>query len=174
MRIDESAELATAAARVEESTFALLGGWAPSIPEPSAKVLVAEHALHHAWHASLWRERAPLVAPSVGAPPARGVASVQALVDELAHDADRGTVDRLVAVYEVLADARRRAYETAFAACSEASDGPTIRVLTLILADQAADGGRGRALLAALAAGSDDARERAAEARGRLGVTPRG
>jgi hypothetical protein len=167
MRLAEAARVATTAARLEEATFALLGGWVPTVPEPAARALLAEQSLHHAWHASLWRDRVPVAA---GLVPAEGDGAPAALDDLLAITGSvaaaglEGTVERLAAAHLVLADPRLAAYRALLDGASAASDGPVVRALELILADQERDRRAGAGLLAALAGGTDPVVLRAAVA----------
>lgn len=170
MKLAETARVTAAAAGLEEATFVLLGGWAPSIPDPAAKVLVAEHALHHGWHAALWRERIPEAMGLVADPAPEGdpFERLSAIVDLVASDSESGTVERLVGVYLVLAETRLETYQALLGSASDASDGPVIRALTLILADQTRDLQAGLELLASLAVGSETTRGQVEAARRRL------
>jgi hypothetical protein len=138
----ETARVAQAGAQLEEATFGLLGAWMPSVPEPEAKVLIAEHALHHAWHASLWRALIPEAIGLVVAAIEGGegpFARELALVEALAGEAFEGTFERLRAVHGLFGQLRREAYGTLLESLTSASDGPVIRALTLISADQERD-----------------------------------
>ncbi len=151
MKLAEALGVATIAAALEEATFALLGAWVPTVFEPPARVQLAEQALHHAWHASLWRALVPV---AVGLEPAAGsdlaLRPAFELVRELAGNDPVGTRRRLQAVHVSLADARLGAYRTLQAACSQASDGPVIRGLSLVVEDQERDRQVGVALLGSL------------------------
>jgi hypothetical protein len=168
VNLGETARVAEAAAQLEEATFALLGAWVPSEPDPAAKALLAEHALHHAWHSSLWRERVPDGVGVQAEPAKQGespISRVVAILGSLAAQDPGGrpqrsapqstTTERLVGVYAVLAEARRGAYRDLMASLSAASDGPLIRALTLIVDDQERDRRAGVDLLESMTEPSD-------------------
>ncbi len=156
MNLAETARVAAAAAALEQATFELLGGWVSSVPEPGARVLLAEHALHHAWHAGIWRERVPeavgldVAGVELAGGPQPLVATLLADVAALSGGGRTDTVERLTAACVVLAGDREAAYEALRLACSPASDGPVLRALTLVTDDQRRDRAEAMALLAAL------------------------
>jgi hypothetical protein len=152
VNLAETARVTRAGAQLEDATFGLLGAWVPSVPEPAAKVLLAEHALHHAWHASLWRERVPDLDGLVREPTAvtdTPFARELAFVEELARDGPVDTPERLRAVHAVFAPLRLESYGALLAMLAAPSDGPVIRALTLIVADQERDRRAGEELLLA-------------------------
>ncbi len=52
----------TESARAAEMRLsALLGGWVPRVVPASAKLLLARHARHFAWHAELWDGLVPVL-----------------------------------------------------------------------------------------------------------------
>jgi hypothetical protein len=151
---------------LEERLFEILGGWVPEVPEPEAKLLLAGDSQHHAWHASLWRDRLPalreldvdeLVAPSRPA--------LSALVAALS--ASPTTVEKLAGVYRVVLPHQVAAYQRHLDAASAVTDGPTIRALRLVLADELADW-RGGEFLLQQALGSAEDVQRASAHQGRL------
>lgn len=156
MNLAETARVTSAAAALEQATFELLGGWVSSVPEPAARVLLAEHALHHAWHARLWRERVPeavgldLAGGQMSDGPQPLIVTLLARVAELSGEGPVNTVDRLTATSVALAGDRAAAYEAVRLACSPASDGPVLRVLTLVTEDQRRHRAEAVALLAGL------------------------
>jgi len=87
----------------EQQVFSLLGGWVPEIPEPDAKLLVAEHADHAGWRAQRWFELLPTAPPGADVLVVGPGAVVEALarLDEVA-DGTPPTVVRLAAAYRVL------------------------------------------------------------------------
>jgi hypothetical protein len=167
MKLAETLGVATTAAELEEATFALLGAWVPTVPEPAVRVLLAEQALHHAWHASLWRAVVPV---AVGLEPAAGgdvgLRPAFELVRSLTGDDPVGSVGRLTGAHVTLADARLAAYRALWAAVSTASDGPILRTLSLVIDDQERDRRAGLALLASLRSLPDDGLPDAGAARG--------
>ena len=131
---------------LEERLFETLGGWVPDVAEAKVKVHLAACSHHHAWHAALWRERLPelreMVAEGFVAPPG---ARESAFVDALA--AASTTVEKLVGVYRVALPRQFGVYTRHRAEASAITDGPTIRALDLVLADQVADWCAGEVLI---------------------------
>jgi hypothetical protein len=133
---------------LEERLFEILGAWVPSVAEPAVKVHLAAGSHHHAWHGALWRERLPELRdmPSeafVVAPGKRQAVFVDALA------AAATTVERLVGVYRVALPRQVATYSRHRANASPITDGPTIRALDLVLADQLADWRAGEVLVQA-------------------------
>ncbi|MDQ1366690.1 MAG: hypothetical protein QOE57_2732 [Acidimicrobiaceae bacterium] len=123
---------------LEERLFETLGAWVPLVAEPEVKLRLAADSHHHAWHASLWRERLPelrefeaeqFVVPS-GPPVEAFMAGLGSLPT---------TIDKLVGVYRVLLPRLVGTYQRHLERASEVTDGPTIRALRLVLADDLAD-----------------------------------
>lgn len=128
-------------AAIEEATFALLGGWVRSTPEPGPKLLFAEQSHHHAWHAELWRERGPVV-PGMAVPAPLGIDAFFAAAGDLV-----ATPERLVAAFLVLGRRMVAEYRAALGAASAITDGPMARGLFLVLADAERDLAAGEDLL---------------------------
>ncbi|MDQ6616771.1 MAG: hypothetical protein M3083_18995 [Actinomycetota bacterium] len=152
---------------LEERLFEILGAWVPSVPEPEVKLRLAADSHHHAWHASLWRQRLPqlhelpteqLVAPAADRPGL--VAMMTAL------QSSPTTIEKVAAVYRVVLPHQVDAYQRHLERASALSDGPTIRALQLVLADELADWRAGECLIHDLMAfASDVARASAHQAR---------
>ena len=113
---------------LERRLFEVLGAWVPSVPEPEVKVLLRAQSHEHAWHADLWDDlvEAGRAVPSTG----DGLAGV---VDAVAAPA--GTAERLAGMYRVLLPRLVDAYGGLSDAAVPASDGPLVRALGLMLAD---------------------------------------
>jgi len=173
--IEESGRRIGHHAWIEMRLFETVGGWVASVPELEAKPVLAAQSHHHAWHAELWHGLLPslpgvrtadLIAPADDA--------AQTLVDALAAPpGEGGTVDRLVGLYRVTLPALVATYTDHLDRTSPVADGPTIRALRLVLADEEDDRRAGDALLDALLTGPDeraraDARE--AELRALVGL----
>jgi len=131
---------------LEERLFETLGGWAPSVTEAGVKLHLDADSHHHAWHASLWRQRLPalrelpseeFVAPASPA--------AEALVAALHMSST--TIERLVGIYRVLLPRQVARYQRHRERASAITDGPTIRALDLILADELDDWRRGEFLV---------------------------
>ena len=142
---------------LEERLFETLGGWVTTVPEPEAKLHLEADSRHHAWHASLWRERLPALADF---PPERFVAPPSPQVDAFMATlrASSGTVERLVGVYRVFLPRQVAAYHHHRERASAITDGPTIRALDLVLADELNDWRRGEYLVQSLLRDADDVR----------------
>ena len=59
--IVEWARRTESARAIEMQLAALLGGWVPRITPAGAKLLLARHARHFAWHAELWDSVVPVL-----------------------------------------------------------------------------------------------------------------
>jgi hypothetical protein len=134
---------------IEMRAFEILGAWTASVPDPAVKTVLATHSRQHGWHAGLWHDLLPMIGESgvdsLIAPPNRGlVAFVDALASAEAADL---TIERLVGAYRVLEPRSVSTYRDHLEHTSPISDGPTIRVLRLVLADQLAHWHEGEALL---------------------------
>lgn len=162
---------------IETRLFEVLGRWSQLVPEPRARALLARQSRHHAWHAELWHDLLPalphlsgadLVAPN---DTTEAAAAALAALDELEppgegerlvegpapHDAAPDADDDPAAALAVLTVVHREVLPRVRAAYDEhldhttpVTDGPTIRVLRLVLADLAEDAAAGDELIAAL------------------------
>jgi hypothetical protein len=107
----------------------------PSTPEPGVKLLLARQSAHHGWHAQLLEQCLPSTKDhdpeAVTAPPSRGIAT---LLDAVA--ATPGTLERLVAVYQVLTPEKIAAYERHLDAANPVADGAVRRTLRIVLTDE--------------------------------------
>jgi hypothetical protein len=124
---------------VEQRLFEVLGGLVRTGGSPRVAMVALAHASHHAWHAELWRARIPILAHlavgSLVVPPSAEVA------DALEGPGESSMVYRVVlpGLVEVYARHLDRARPVA--------DGPVIRALELVLADERRDLSEGQALL---------------------------
>ena len=129
---------------LERRCFELQGGWVADTPEPAVKATLAEQCYHHAWHAEVWEARFP-----AGYGHDLDVATVPAsdgLADALAALADApGTLERLLGFHRVLQPRKIAAYDHLRADANPVSDGPVLRWLDLVVADEVADWRRGEA-----------------------------
>jgi hypothetical protein len=147
--LEESARRIGHHAWIELRLFELLGAWVTAIPELEAKAVVAAQSYHHAWHAELWHGLLPSV-PHLHAPdlvvPAGPATAEQ--IDSLA--AAMGTVERLAGLYDVVLPGLIAAYTDHLDRTTPVTDGPTIRALRLVLADEEEDQRTGEGLLRSL------------------------
>ena len=169
--LQEAAARATRNRWVESRLFELLGAWVSSVPEVEVKSRLATHSLHHGWHAELWRDLVPVgaAAPAAPALPVRpGEDGLVRLLDALGGDqCPPSTLEKLVAVYRVVAPRLVVAYRGQLESARPLADGPTMRWLKHILVDEVEAWQEGERLLQSLVQGPADA-ERAARQQGRL------
>ena len=137
---------------LERRRFEVLGRDAASVPEPEAKVLLATHARHHAWHARLWEAHLPRRSgPGTTGLVVPGDAGLRACLDAPGEpDAELITIDRLAAAYRVVATRAISAYGRHLERASTVSDAALVRTCRLVLADQLEDWRQGEALLQSL------------------------
>ena len=137
---------------IEMRLFEALGGWVATVPELDVKTTLGRHCYHHAWHAELWHKRLPelreMNPDRLTRPPNEEMeAFVAALTEPEGHDQ---TIEKLVGVYRVLIPRKIAAYTYHLAGTSQITDGPTIRSLGFILADEETDWREGEMLLQSL------------------------
>jgi hypothetical protein len=140
LTLEEAARLAGHARWLETRLFEVLGGWVASEPDPAAKALFSAHSLRHAWHAEVWRDRLPRVAhlhpDALTVPAAPGVAE---LLDALASGpGDEATFERLVGLGSVVLPTLVDDYTERLARAHPLADGPTVRWVGFVLADELA------------------------------------
>lgn len=144
MRLHDTARLLARYEWVERRLFEVLGGWSIETQDGDIARLFAEQAHHHAWHATLWAERRPILhdldAGSLDRPVPHGLGT-----------GVRTDVDRLSTLSEGLLPELVRIYESHLAAADPVADGPVVRALRLITADGNADRRAARSLLEASA-----------------------
>jgi hypothetical protein len=171
---------------IEMRAFETLGGWSGSVPEPDVAATLATHSRQHGWHAELWHDLLPVIGEAPGpSGPAQSAKSGQdrveadryveapspalvAVTDALAEPAaPELTLEKLVGAYRVLLPHTVTVYGRHLATASPISDGPTIRALQLVLADQVNQWREGEALVQAQVRSDRDV-ERAATRQARL------
>ena len=139
LTLEEAAQVAGRARWLEDRLFSVVGGWVVVEDDPPAKALFAAHSLRHAWHASVWRDRIPRVAhldPEALTVPAG--AAVVARIDDLAGataSGPDGTLERLSLLTAVV-EGLVAAYRERIARAHPLADGPTVRWLGFVLADE--------------------------------------
>ena len=156
---------------LETRLFEVVGVWVTAETDPEVKAALAAHSLRHAWHADVWRDRLPRVAhldaDALTVAAGEGAEAVVGALEEVASGDQ--TVERLVAVARVVLPRLVTAYRARLEAAHPLADGPTLRWLGLVVADEAgalteAD----RLLQARLDAGGGVVVERAATFQGGL------
>lgn len=150
--LQRSAELSGRFAWIEDRLFEVTGGWVVSTPEHPVKLHMANVSRHHAWRASLWRERLPhLREMDVDALVAPGDDHLDRLFGVMAEMTDPdSTLERLVGLYRVVVPRLVAAYRHHRDLCTPVADGPVMRVLDLVLRDQMDDWLDAQGLLASL------------------------
>jgi len=148
----------------EHRLFELTGAWAAEVPVPAVQVHLAGAAGQHAWHAELWAERlpvldgvdpealtrplgpamGPLLAALAGDPAA---APAPAPAGDPAASGGHGVVQRLTGLYRVVMPRLLTSYALHLTRVVPATDGPTIRALTLVSRDDLELWRAGEALL---------------------------
>ncbi|HEX2272501.1 MAG TPA: hypothetical protein VHG90_01340 [Acidimicrobiales bacterium] len=125
---------------LETRLYEVLGAWVAVEPDPEVKSAFAAHSLRHAWHAEVWRERVPKVAhldaDALTVPAGEAVAGMVGALEEAAG-ADQ-TIERLVGVARLVLPRLVAAYRVRLEAAHPLADGPTVRWLGLVLADEGA------------------------------------
>jgi hypothetical protein len=138
---------------IETRLFELVGRWSGTVVDPRARALFGRQSHHHAWHAELWHGLLPalphlpasgLVVPDEAS--ARLAATLVDLDDRTDPAADDGVAARLDAVYGVALPQLVGSYTDHLEHTTVVADGPTTRVLRLVLADLADDLAAGEAL----------------------------
>jgi hypothetical protein len=117
---------------LERRLFEVLGGWVPTVPEPDVKLALRSHSFQHAWHAALWADLLPTSqhGATASAAPDGALAPV---LDAVAEPS--GTLARLVGAYRVVLPRVVTAYAGQVEEASPLSEGPLVRALNLMLAD---------------------------------------
>jgi hypothetical protein len=169
LTLEESGRLIGQYRWIEMRAFEILGGWVPGVPELDVKLSIAAHAPHHAWHASLWRDRLPDLAGvdhealTVPANP-----DLATFVDALGEATGaEGTIEKLVGIYRILIPRLIARYSAHLEQASPITDGPTIRSLRLVLRDELEDWREGEMLIQSLLVDGATVR-RAADRQARL------
>lgn len=170
--IEESGRRIGHHAWVETRLFELLGRWSATAPDPRTRALLASQSRHHAWHVELWHSLLPalphLPATSLVVPDEAGaalIASIEPFVtpaDEARPSSagDEGSaraLDGLEALYHDALPRLIAAYTDHLDHTTVVTDGPTIRVLRLVIGDLADDRAAGEALVARHRAGATTA-----------------
>ncbi len=146
---------------IEHALFELLGSWVTTMPLPAVQVFIDGQSARHAWHAQLLAERLPVLAGAdpdgLTRPPEPAGAVLAALAghDVPPAEADgpgtaagpQGALPRLAGLYRVVLPRLVVTYGRHLAAASTVTDGPLIRALRLILADEVEDWHAGERLV---------------------------
>lgn len=140
---------------IEQRLFELLGGWAAEATQPKLRVHLDEQSARHAWHASLWADRLP-VRDGVSADELTVAPAVAARVLALLDQSRAETVPLLAGLYRVVLPRLVTGYTRHLGATAPVSDGPVIRALRLVVADEIEDWHAGELLVQDLLTRPDD------------------
>jgi hypothetical protein len=137
MTLDESARRLGALVWTERWLFELLGGWVVTTPEAAVKVELARVSRRHGAHALALADLLPETRDhdpdALVAPPEPG----DAWFAGAAAASASGTDDRLAVLDAKIAPAHLGALEAYLADATAVRDGPAIRVVGLVLAEDA-------------------------------------
>ncbi|HWD51363.1 MAG TPA: hypothetical protein VG412_03115 [Acidimicrobiales bacterium] len=156
---------------IEHALYEVLGSWVTDIPLPGVAVHLDAQSTRHAWHASLWADRLPVLhgvdpdaltkpphpagavltalagsAPLPGTPVTAGWAWDSADDDGVPPDPP-GALPRLAGLYRVVLPRLVVSYQHHLGAASAVTDAPVLRALRLILADEIEDWHAGERLV---------------------------
>ncbi len=139
--IVEWADRIESARALELQLAAVIGGWVPRITPASAKLLLARHARHFAWHAELWDGLVPVLhdRPEGSAVVDASLTGAQAAL--AAATEPKGVYDDVLPL--VVA-----AYRTWSGESTPIAERPVMRVLDLVLNDIDFDSQEGHDLFA--------------------------
>ena len=149
LTLEDSARLSGGHCWVERRLFEITGRWVRSTPEPEAKLMLDRHSQHHAWRASQWWDRLPVLddvnREALVAPPAEAVSE---LMDTLALF--ELTVARLAGLYRVALARVHVSYRSHERLAGPVADGSVLRTLDIVGRDVIRDWTEGEAVLQSL------------------------
>jgi hypothetical protein len=137
---EESATVAGHNLWFETRLFEVLGAWVAAERDPEAKLAFGRHSFRHAGHAQLWRNRLPTVPEArwqAGVLTVPSDAGLAAFVDVLGETVGPDqTIERLVGAYRVAGPRLVSTYRDHLEEADPVNEGPTIRGLHLMAADE--------------------------------------
>lgn len=139
--IVEWARRTESARAAEMQLAALLGGWVPRVTPASAKLLLARHARHFAWHAELWDGLVPVLHDR---PEESGITEPTLQEAAVALQA----VTEPTGVYDDVLSLLVAAYRGWSGEATPIAERPVMRVLDLVLRDLDFDAQEGHDLFA--------------------------
>lgn len=140
---------------LEMRLYEVFGSAINVVKEPHLKLTVGEQCYHHAWHGELWHKRLPELremSPDQFTKPSHP--GVEQLYEAISLSAD--SLELFTGVFRVVLPYKIAAYSAHLAITSPITDGPTIRSLTQILADEVADWQVGQQQLQSLLHGPEE------------------
>ena len=139
--IVEWARRTESARAAEMQLAALLGAWVPRVSPASAKLLLARHARHFAWHAELWDGLVPVLHDR---PEESGI--TEETLQDAAVALKAATDPR--GVYDEVLPHLVAAYRAWSGEATPIAERPVMRVLDLVLRDLDFDAQEGHDLFA--------------------------
>lgn len=152
----ESAALIGAYRWAEHNLYLLAGSWVQDTDDPEVRLHLDLVSGEHGWHAELWEDRLPVLdgvdreALSRPGPALEAAcASVPVILESVSgeHPATSATVLRLAALYRFLIPRLVATYDYHLGNAVPATDGPTIRILRMVLRDEVESWQTGERLL---------------------------
>jgi hypothetical protein len=139
--IVEWAERIESARAIELQLAGVLGAWVPRVAPAGAKLLLARHSRHFAWHAELWDGLVPVL---------HDRPEGSAVIDSSLTGAEAAltAVTEPKAVYEDVLPPIVAAYRTWSSESTPIAERPIMRVLDLVLHDIDFDAQEGHDLFA--------------------------
>jgi hypothetical protein len=172
LTLQESAALIGAYRWAEHNLFGLTGSWVQEVADPEIRLHLDLVSGEHAWHAELWEDRLPVVdgvdadalAASVGSALEAVYASVGPVLASVgaAHRETPTTSLQLAVLYRFLIPRLVATYEHHLGHAVPATDGPTIRILRMVMRDEIEAWQTGERLLQGALHGPEDVSAEAA------------
>jgi len=163
LELSQTAALVGHYAWFERRLFEIAGGWVRSVVDPAeleAKLLFAEQANHHAWHAELWHQRLPeLCEMGRDALTVSPSEAFSGFVDTLA--AQEATVERLTGLSRVAVPRLLVALDAHAAMASPVADASLLRTIRIVRSDLLDDWLAGERVLRSLLVGEAQIRRAA-------------
>jgi hypothetical protein len=168
LELRRAAELIGGYRWLEHRLFEITGVWSALAHDPLVRLHLFEASHQHAWHAELWADRLPVLAgvdPELLTKPPEPAGAVLATLagngppsgqpgsswspaeEGGSAIGPRGALPRLAGLYRVVMPRLVVSYGRHLAAASPVTDGPVIRALRLILADEVEDWHAGERLV---------------------------
>jgi hypothetical protein len=154
--LQESAALLGAYRWAEHNLYLLTGSWVQETDDPEIRLHLDLVSGEHGWHAELWEDRLPVLdgvdrdalsrpGPALEAACASVPVTVESAGSE--HPGTPATVLRLAALYRFLIPRLVATYDHHLGHAVPATDGPTIRILRMVLRDEVESWQKGERLL---------------------------
>ncbi|MCU1375776.1 MAG: hypothetical protein JWO68_3062 [Actinomycetia bacterium] len=144
MLIRDAARFLAHHAWVERRLFEVVGGWSADTTDGDVARVLAAQSHHHAWHASLFEERVPLL-HDLDASELEVPVALVTFVDAVAASGD--DVERLVALARLVVPELLSRYQALLDTASPVADAPVARALRLVVTDEQEDWRAALALL---------------------------